>query len=204
MRYEGKLYRPPSEADALIVQATIGCSWNHCTYCDMYREKAFRVRALPEVLAELERAGPSWASGSRSSSWPTATRSCMPLDALAAPRSAPSARELPAAAPCVGLRHGAQRAREERRRARGARRRGPLAALRRPRVGRRRDAAAHRQGRRRGRPRARPPSARTPRGWSSASSRCSASAMERSRRARARHGSAGDRRWTPRTSRRSR
>lgn len=57
MRYEGKLYRPPSEADALIVQATIGCSWNHCTYCDMYREKAFRVRALPEVLAELERAG---------------------------------------------------------------------------------------------------------------------------------------------------
>jgi radical SAM superfamily enzyme YgiQ (UPF0313 family) len=44
MRYEGKLYRPPSEADAYIVQATIGCSWNHCTYCDMYRDKAFRVR----------------------------------------------------------------------------------------------------------------------------------------------------------------
>ena len=39
VRYEGKLYRPPSEADALIVQATIGCSWNHCTYCDMYRDK---------------------------------------------------------------------------------------------------------------------------------------------------------------------
>ena len=53
MRYEGKLYRPPSEADALIVQATIGCSWNHCTYCDMYREKNFRVRALDETLADL-------------------------------------------------------------------------------------------------------------------------------------------------------
>jgi radical SAM superfamily enzyme YgiQ (UPF0313 family) len=57
MRYEGRLYRPPSEADALIVQATIGCSWNHCTYCDMYREKAFRVRALTDTLEDIARAG---------------------------------------------------------------------------------------------------------------------------------------------------
>ena len=56
MRYEGRLYRPPSEADALIVQATIGCSWNHCTYCDMYRDKTFRVRALAETIADLENA----------------------------------------------------------------------------------------------------------------------------------------------------
>jgi radical SAM superfamily enzyme YgiQ (UPF0313 family) len=54
MRYEGTLYRPPSEADAYIVQATIGCSWNHCTYCDMYREKTFRVRELRETLEDLE------------------------------------------------------------------------------------------------------------------------------------------------------
>jgi radical SAM superfamily enzyme YgiQ (UPF0313 family) len=57
MRYEGKLYRPPSEADAFIVQATIGCSWNHCTYCDMYREKEFRVRSLDETLADIDAAG---------------------------------------------------------------------------------------------------------------------------------------------------
>ncbi len=57
MRYEGKLYRPPSEADAYIVQATIGCSWNHCVYCDMYREKSFRVRDLSETLADIEAAG---------------------------------------------------------------------------------------------------------------------------------------------------
>ena len=58
MRYVGKLYRPPSEADALILQATIGCSWNHCTYCDMYRDKpVFRVRPLHESLEDLERAG---------------------------------------------------------------------------------------------------------------------------------------------------
>ena len=57
MRYEGKLYRPPSEADAYIVQATIGCSWNHCTYCDMYRDKTFRVRDLAATLEDLDAAG---------------------------------------------------------------------------------------------------------------------------------------------------
>jgi radical SAM superfamily enzyme YgiQ (UPF0313 family) len=57
MRYEGRLYRPPSEADACILQATIGCSWNHCTYCDMYRDKAFRLRDLGDVLDDLDAAG---------------------------------------------------------------------------------------------------------------------------------------------------
>ena len=57
MRYEGRLYRPPSEAGSLILQATIGCSWNHCTYCDMYRDKSFRVRDLDDTLADLEAAG---------------------------------------------------------------------------------------------------------------------------------------------------
>lgn len=57
MRYEGKLYRPPSEADAYIVQATIGCSHNLCTYCDMYRDKRFRIRALDDVLEDITAAG---------------------------------------------------------------------------------------------------------------------------------------------------
>ena len=57
MRYEGDIYRPPSEANSYILQATIGCSWNHCTYCDMYREKRFRVRPLEETLADVAEAG---------------------------------------------------------------------------------------------------------------------------------------------------
>ncbi len=53
MRYEGKLYRPPSEARSFILQATIGCSHNLCTYCDMYREKLFRVREVGQVLQDI-------------------------------------------------------------------------------------------------------------------------------------------------------
>lgn len=56
VRYDLPLFRPPSEADALILQATLGCSWNRCTYCNMYRTKRFRVRPLGDVLADLDEA----------------------------------------------------------------------------------------------------------------------------------------------------
>ena len=56
MRYEGDIYRPPSEAFSLLVQVTIGCSHNKCTFCDMYKAKRFRVRKEEDVVRDLEEA----------------------------------------------------------------------------------------------------------------------------------------------------
>jgi radical SAM superfamily enzyme YgiQ (UPF0313 family) len=53
MRYEGAVYRPPSEGRSLIVQATIGCSHNKCSFCNMYKVKQFRMRNLDEVIEDL-------------------------------------------------------------------------------------------------------------------------------------------------------
>jgi radical SAM superfamily enzyme YgiQ (UPF0313 family) len=54
MKYEGSIYRPPSEAQSLIIQATIGCSHNKCTFCSMYKGKKFRIRDVEEILADIE------------------------------------------------------------------------------------------------------------------------------------------------------
>lgn len=56
MRYEGSVYRPPSEAYSLIIQVTIGCAHNKCTFCTMFKDKKFRVRKVNEVLEDLESA----------------------------------------------------------------------------------------------------------------------------------------------------
>lgn len=56
MRYIGAIYRPPSEAYSLLLQVTIGCAHNKCTFCNMYKAKNFRVRPLEEILDDLNSA----------------------------------------------------------------------------------------------------------------------------------------------------
>ncbi len=53
IQYDWPLYRPPSEADSLIFQATLGCSHNRCAFCVNYREKRFRPRPAAELAAEI-------------------------------------------------------------------------------------------------------------------------------------------------------
>ncbi len=54
MRYIGSVYRPPSEAHSLIIQVTLGCSHNKCTFCGSYLDKPFQVRQIEEIRQDLK------------------------------------------------------------------------------------------------------------------------------------------------------
>ena len=54
LRYEGSIWRPPSEARSLILQATVGCSHNACIFCVSYKHKKYRVRGATGVQADLD------------------------------------------------------------------------------------------------------------------------------------------------------
>ena len=54
LNYDAPLYRPPSEAKSLIFQVTLGCSFNECSFCDMYRSKEYSERSWEEVKSEID------------------------------------------------------------------------------------------------------------------------------------------------------
>jgi radical SAM superfamily enzyme YgiQ (UPF0313 family) len=54
MKYEGMIFRPPSEADSLILQVTVGCSYNRCTFCGAYQGKRFRVKSFEEIREDID------------------------------------------------------------------------------------------------------------------------------------------------------
>lgn len=56
MVYEGTVYRPPGEWRSFLLQATIGCSHNGCTFCGMYKDKKFRIRPTEDILRDIEEA----------------------------------------------------------------------------------------------------------------------------------------------------
>ena len=56
MKYEGMIFRPPSEADSLILQVTVGCSYNRCSFCGAYQGKSFRIKRFEEIQEDIDEA----------------------------------------------------------------------------------------------------------------------------------------------------
>lgn len=54
MNYVGNVIRPPSEANAIILQVTVGCSYNKCTFCGVYKDTPFQLKVTDTIEADLE------------------------------------------------------------------------------------------------------------------------------------------------------
>jgi radical SAM superfamily enzyme YgiQ (UPF0313 family) len=57
MKYEGIIIRPPSEADSLLLQVTVGCSHNRCTFCPTYKCGRFRIKTFSEIEEDIREMG---------------------------------------------------------------------------------------------------------------------------------------------------
>jgi radical SAM superfamily enzyme YgiQ (UPF0313 family) len=57
MKYEGMIYRPPSEAGSAILQVAVGCSYNRCTFCHSFQDKPFRIKSFDEIKEDIDELG---------------------------------------------------------------------------------------------------------------------------------------------------
>ena len=85
MRYEGPIYRPPSEADSLLIQATVGCPHNKCTFCMIYKKgPPFRIRPVKEICEDMEAGRRVYGERVRTLFFPAGNTIAMPSKDLAA------------------------------------------------------------------------------------------------------------------------
>jgi len=54
MDYQGNIFRPPSEANSILLQVTTGCSHNKCTFCDMYKGSRFSIKSDETIMADID------------------------------------------------------------------------------------------------------------------------------------------------------
>lgn len=85
MRYEGPIYRPPSEADSLLIQATVGCPHNKCTFCTIYKNgPRFRIRPVQEIMEDIDSASQMYGPYVKTLFFPAGNTIAMKTDDLAA------------------------------------------------------------------------------------------------------------------------
>jgi radical SAM superfamily enzyme YgiQ (UPF0313 family) len=85
MNYEGPIYRPPSEADSLLIQATVGCPHNKCSYCMVYKKgPPYRARSFEEISGDIEEASLTYGARVRTLFFPAGNTIAMPTKTLAA------------------------------------------------------------------------------------------------------------------------
>ncbi|OQY57362.1 MAG: hypothetical protein B6245_17130 [Desulfobacteraceae bacterium 4572_88] len=83
MHYEGPIYRPPSEAHSLLIQATVGCPHNRCTFCMTYKNgPRFRIRKPDEIKADILEAREDHGEGVRTLFFPAGNTIAMKTDDL--------------------------------------------------------------------------------------------------------------------------
>ncbi|MCB2167666.1 MAG: radical SAM protein [Deltaproteobacteria bacterium] len=85
MQFEGPIYRPPSEADSLLIQATVGCPHNKCTFCMIYKQgPPYRVRPVKDICEDIDAARAEYGENVKTLFFPSGNTIAMPTRELAA------------------------------------------------------------------------------------------------------------------------